>query len=122
MPVKDWLRKLAPPGDEPYCRVRWTGPSSYTQVTAGAPPTGGDQIKASQFGVSMIVLVLGDSSYTGRFQIVPIRISDATWTLKWISLVTATVGGQSQVAGTEAISATDLSGESVKLQINTMAG
>ena len=122
MAVKDWLRKLAPPGDEPYCRVRWSGPSSYTQVTAGAPPTGGDSIKASQFGVNMIVLVLGDSSYSGRFTITPIRVSDSAWTLRWVSNVTATVGGQSQVAGTEAISASDLSGEYVKLQINTMAG
>jgi hypothetical protein len=122
MPVKDWLRKLSPPGDEPYCRVRWTGPSSYTQVTAGAPPTGGDQIKASQFGVNMIVLVLGASSYTGRFSIIPIQVSDFVWALKWISQVTATVGGQSQTVNTEAVAGTDLSGESVKLQVNTMSG
>ena len=122
MPVADWLRKISPPGDEPYARVRWTGPKSYTQVTAGAPPTGGDQVNASQCGVNMIVLVLGDSSYTGRFQIVPIRVSDKIWALKWISMVTATVGGQSQVAGTEAIAATDLTGESVKLQINCVTG
>jgi hypothetical protein len=70
----------------------------------------------------MIVLVLGDSSYTGRFQIVPIRVTDSKWTLKWISMVTATVGGQSQTVGSEAAALTDLSGESVKLQINTVSG
>jgi hypothetical protein len=122
MAIAQTLRALAPPGDEPYTRVRWTGPKSYTQVTAGAPPSGGDQIKASQVGVNMIVLVLGDSSYTGRFSIIPIRLSDSTWILKWVSQVTATVGGQSQTVNTEAAAATDLSGESVKLQINTLAG
>ena len=121
MAVKDWLRKLAPPGDEPYARVRWVGPSSYTVLTVGSPPSGGDTISATQFGVSMITLVLGQSSYDGRWLVVPVRISDAKWTLKWISLVTATVGGQSQTANAEAAAGTDLSSTYVKLQVNTVA-
>jgi len=121
MAVKDWLRKLAPPGDEPYARVKWAGPSSYTVLTVGSPPSGGDTISATQFGVSMITLVLGQSSYDGRWLVVPVRISDAKWTLKWISLVTATVGGQSQTANAEAAAGTDLSSTYVKLQVNTVA-
>ena len=121
MAVKDWLRKLAPPGDEPYARVKWAGPSSYTVLTVGSPPSGGDTISATQFGVSMITLVLGQSSYDGRWLVVPVRISDAKWTLKWISLVTATVGGQSQTANAEAAAGTDLSSTYVKLQVNTVS-
>ena len=121
MAVKEWLRKLAPPGDEPYARVKWVGPSSYTVLTVGSPPSGGDTISATQFGVSMITLVLGQSSYDGRWLVVPVRISDAKWTLKWISLVTATVGGQSQTANAEAAAGTDLSSTYVKLQVNTVA-
>jgi hypothetical protein len=121
MSVKAWLRKLAPPGDEPYARVQWIGPSSYTVITVGSPPSGGDPIAASQFGVNMITLVLGQSSYDGRWMVIPVRISDSKWTLKWISLVTATVGGQAQTAMTEAIATTDLSTTYVKLQVNTVS-
>jgi hypothetical protein len=49
-------------------------------------------------------------------------VSDFVWALKWISQVTATVGGQSQTVNTEAVAGTDLSGESVKLQVNTISG
>ena len=121
MSVKAWLRKLAPPGDEPYARVQWTGPSSYTVLTVGSPPSGGDPVAASQLGVNMITLVLAGGSYDGRWLVVPIRISDSKWTLKWISLVTATVGGQSQNAFTEAVATTDLSSTYVKLQVNTVS-
>ena len=120
--VKTWLRKLVPPGDEPYARVQWVGPSSYAQIVVGSPPSGGDPIAASQFGVNMIALVLAQSSYDGRWMVIPIRISDAKWTLKWVSLVTATVGGQSQTAMTEAVAGTDLSSTSVKLQVNCVTG
>ena len=121
MAVKEWLRKLAPPGDEPYARVKWVGPSSYTVLTVGSPPSGGDTISATQFGVNMIALVLGQASYDGRWMVIPVRISDAKWTLKWISLVTATVGGQSQTANAEAVAGTDLSSTYVKLQVNTVS-
>jgi hypothetical protein len=121
MAVKEWLRKPAPPGDEPYARVKWVGPSSYTVLTVGSPPSGGDTISATQFGVNMIALVLGQASYDGRWMVIPVRISDAKWTLKWISLVTATVGGQSQTAFTEAVATTDLSSTYVKLQVNTVS-
>ena len=121
MAVKEWLRKLAPPGDEPYARVKWVGPSSYTVLTVGSPPSGGDTISATQFGVSMITLVLSQASYDGRWNVIPVRISDAKWTLKWISLVTASVGGQSQTAFTEAVATTDLSSTYVKLQVNTVS-
>jgi hypothetical protein len=119
MSVKSWLRKLAPPGDEPYTRVQWVGPSSYTQIVVGSPPSGGDPVAAVQFGVNAMSLVLACGSYDGRWNVISIRISDAKWTLKWISLVTATVGGQSQTAGSEAAAATDLSSTYVKLQVNT---
>lgn len=40
--------------------ITLTGPSSYTVVTAGTPPTGGQALLASQFGLKYI-----DSVYVG---------------------------------------------------------
>ena len=122
MPISSYARKLAPPGDEPYCRVVWKGPASYTRVTAGSPPTGGDPIVAATFGVNRIVYIQANTSYTGNFMILPIRATDSSWSLKWVSLVTATVGGQSQTAFTEAAAGTNLSAELAKILVNTLSG
>jgi hypothetical protein len=102
------------------------GPASYTQVTATAgtvPATGGDTVKAQEAGLKYFDIVLAGTTSDGAFKVEAMSVTTstggagatATWKLKWISNVTATVGGQSQVAGTEAASLTDLSGESVRL-------
>lgn len=122
MSISAYDRKLAPPGDEPYCRVKWQGPASYTQVTPGNPATGGDSISGAQFGVNSITGIIFLGTYSGNFQVVPVRTSEGKWALEWRSLVTATVGGQSQTTGVQATGSTNLSTEFVKLQINTLAG
>jgi len=127
MSIKGWLRKHAPYGDETYVRVQWQGPTSYTQVTAGSPPSGGDSITAAQLGVNMISHIYAMASYSGNFEVVPIRSSDKAWTLQWRALRSATIpasgpGSESQTTGTEAASGTNLSAEYQKLTINTVTG
>ena len=68
--------------------------------------------------------LIGGVTDTGQFRVdgIPINRSGVnvgqqglTYRLKWTSLVTASVGGQSQTAGAEAIAATDLSAQVVRL-------
>lgn len=95
--------------------IDWIGPSSYTQVTPGTPPSAGDQVTAFSFGLKAIDCIVGGGSADGNFEIVPIRLNATTWILEWRSLVTATVGGQSQVTGTQATAATSLTASKVRL-------
>jgi hypothetical protein len=107
------------------------GPASYTQVTAGATPvTGGDVVQALEGGMKNLDFLVGGETDTGEFVVEAIPVTSSvttqasgslsgipatTYRLRWIARVTATVGGQAQVAGTEAIAATDLSGQTVRL-------
>lgn len=108
-----------------------TGPASYTQVTAGATPvTGGDTVQALEGGLKNLDYLVGGCDDTGRFfvECIPVTssvtsqassslsgIPATTYRLRWISRITAAYGGQNQVAGTEAIAATDLSRLTVRL-------
>lgn len=121
MAISNWIQKLAPPGNLPEAILEWTGPASYTVVTTGAPPSGGDTFPASLLGVNQMLLVIGSASYSGHFQVVPVRVSPSLWTLEWRSLVTATVGGQAQTTGTEAAATTNLSAETVRLEVTTLS-
>lgn len=111
------------------------GPTSYTQVTATAgtvPATGGDTVQAGpEAGVKAFDTVFGGVTDDGAFYVeaIPITVSNpnavnssalsgipsTTFLLRWMARVTASVGGQNQVAGTEAIAASNLSGECVRL-------
>jgi hypothetical protein len=102
------------------------GPVSYVQVTAVAgtvPILGGQVIAAGQFGMKALDQVLDGVTDDGCFAVRAIPVTDssnpnaaaATYRLQWIALVTATIGGQNQTAGSEAITATDLSAEIVRL-------
>jgi hypothetical protein len=44
-----------------------SGPTSYTQVTPASPPTGGQSIKASQFGMKFFDHVEGGLSDDGQY-------------------------------------------------------
>jgi hypothetical protein len=121
MAIGDYVKKLAPPGDLPEGIIRWIGPASYTVVTPGATPSGGDSIPASLFGVSEILGIEFEGGFTGNFMVVPIRISAAKWTLQWRALNSNTVGGHAQTTGAEAVSATNLSAEYIRLRIVTRA-
>ncbi len=103
-----------------------SGPSSYTRVTVG-PLAGGDTVTAAEGGIKFFDIVcptgLADSGQFYVRGVPPVgnpstnvqAAHAASWKLQWISNVTATVGGQSQTAGTEAASGTDLSTQTIRL-------
>ena len=119
MSVKSYIRKLASEGDTAYAFVQWAGPTSYTQVSFGPPVTGGDNLVPSQLGVQQVLYVDTGASWTGNFWVQAIRISPKQWVIRWIAARTATIGGQAQTANTEAVAGTNLTLESVSLQIYT---
>lgn len=117
MPVQTWIKKHGPPGDLQEVIVDWKGPSSYTVVTPGASPSGGDTLPLGLFGCRQILMVEATGAKSANFTVVPMLLSSGTWTLFWLSLYTGTVGGQSQVFGTQAITTSDLSAEYVRLKV-----
>lgn len=111
-----------PMGDKILIHLDHDGPSSYTRVTVGTTPTGADIINASDIGVGGFDNLDGMTDSTGRFYILAIPIGGGGGNavtqimLVWFSLVTATVGGQSQTANTEVAAGTNLSAFSVRVQ------
>jgi hypothetical protein len=102
------------------------GPASYTRITVGdAPVANGQVVQAVSFGMKFLDFVVGGLSDDARWLVVAVpqkptvganqSASATTYTLKWISQVTATVGGQAQTAGVEAANSTDLSSTTVRL-------
>lgn len=93
------------------------GPSSYTQVgSTGAYSTGGDKINAADLGMGGFDTCEPDATdATGQFIAYAIPLNGGngnaipSFVLKWYSLVSASVGGQTQVAGAEVTAATNLS-------------
>src|SRR5512146_2087271 len=49
--------------------IEWTGPASYTQVTPGSPPTGGQAIEAKSFGLKYLEFVESQLDSTGQYQV-----------------------------------------------------
>jgi len=101
-------------GDRPYAIIDFAGPSSYTQVTTGSPPTGGQAIVPSNFGLSAGLegIFMVGASTSGTYGVIAFQATgynqgqgNATWALMWFTLATG-----AQVAG-----ATNLSGETVRL-------
>ena len=92
-------------GGHYYSPLDYAGSASYVQ--------GGDSIGATSFGFnSSIQTLIGSMDQSNKFRVEPRALTSGiqtTWQLVWISLTTATVGGQSQTAGTEAAAGTNLS-------------
>jgi hypothetical protein len=94
-----------------------------TIVAGTVPVVGGDTVQAVQAGMKYFDKVEGGQTDDGAFtvQAVPVSVSaiiggpSKTYRLRWISNVTALVGGQNQTAGQEAVAATNLSAETVRL-------
>jgi len=105
------------------------GPASYTQVTAGVPPavaTGGDTLQAVSAGMKYLDFVVQGVTDSGNYRVEGIPKAQSggntgqqatSYTLRWIACRTASLGGQSQVVGTEAVAATNLSTEIVRLLV-----
>jgi hypothetical protein len=92
------------------------GPSSYTQITPGTPPTGGQTLNAKDVGLGTIDFVFPGTSDNGTYIVYPIWTTQSAGVkpgqatsvqLMWITAATG-----AQVSG-----ATNLSGRSVKLFI-----
>lgn len=98
-------------GDHVVSIVDHKGPASYTQITPGSPPTGGDQITAAEFGLKYIDMLWGGAlSDDGTYEVegspgIASAAEPSKWFLMWI---TANTGAQ--VAG-----ATNLSARSIRL-------
>ena len=100
------------------------GPASYTQLTAGTTPTGGDKISASGGGLNFGGFDKVDGGYDSTGQIsasvIPLGSGYGNATpsviVKYVSLVTATLGGQAQTAGSEIAATTNLSTFSWRMQ------
>ncbi len=87
-----------------------TGPASYTQVSTGTSPTGGDQVSAATFGMKYIEELTATMDNTGVY--IPLAFKSgtdalgaATWILRWFTAAT-----MAEVAG-----ATNLSASHVRL-------
>lgn len=107
------------------------GPSSYTQVSVGTPPTpatGGDAtLTAVEAGLKYIDYAVAGITDSGNYRVDviptvasgtgPNGAAQTTVRLKWTALRTASIGGQSQTINTEAASATDLSAEVVRVLV-----
>jgi hypothetical protein len=97
------------------------GPASYTQITPGTPPTGGDTISAKACGLNSIeqVICAGDSTGTYTLIAFPQKVTtagpmggtgaDASVQCKWVTL---TAGGLVETAGS-----TNLSAVSVRIMV-----
>ena len=93
-----------------------TGPASYTRYVTGTTPTGGDVIRA-QVGLNFGGFDNMDDTVDTTGQINAMVIMDKAGngnsvpqvTIKYIALVTATLGGQSQAVNTEIATGTNLS-------------
>lgn len=113
---------MAPVGDKYLIHFDHDGPSSYSRVTVGTTPSGGDIINASDLGVGGFDNLDGMTDPTGRFYVLAVPIGGGGGNavtqvmLIWFSNVTATVGGQSQTANTEVAAGTNLSAFSVRVQ------
>jgi hypothetical protein len=46
-----------------------TGPASYTQVTTGSPPTGGQKLNASDYGLKWIDMAIPMASDDGQYEL-----------------------------------------------------
>ena len=100
-------------GNRVYSIINWTGPTSYTAVTAGTPPaspTGGQSIDASQFGLKYIEKIIGGLDQSGKYLVVGtggngIANDSTVGTIQWITAAT----------GAEVVGAVNLSTYTVRL-------
>ena len=101
-----------------------TGPTSYTQFVP-ATGVGGDVVIANQSGLNVggfDYLDADTADTTGQIQCFPVFFLGGFGnavpqvSLRYFSLVTATLGGQAQTAGTEIAATTNLSTFSWRLR------
>ena len=87
-----------------------TGPASYTQVTTGSPPTGGQTIKASDYGLKFIDAAVPMISDDGQYQM---KLTPADSTTQQHSSLIAL--WQVAHTGAEVAGTTNLSGRTIRV-------
>lgn len=89
--------------------ITWTGPASYSQISTGSPPTGGQSIPATAFGLKFLdgIVLLGLDN-TGAYGVEATVINPGKATSALLLWFVAHTGAE--VSG-----ATNLSGSSVTL-------
>jgi hypothetical protein len=106
-----------PLGDKKLIVFDHTGPTSYTQFVPGSG-VGGDVILASGSGLNFggfDYLDADTADTTGQIQAFPVFYLGGYGnavpqvSIRYFSLVTATLGGQAQTAGAEIVATTNLS-------------
>lgn len=87
-----------------------TGPASYTQVTTGSPPTGGQKLNASDYGLKWIDFAIPMVSDDGQYEL---AITPATA----VAMAPSAVIAVWKVAhtGAEVSGSTNLSARTVKV-------
>jgi len=94
------------PGDELYSRGTITGPASYTQVTPGSPPTGGQVILAKDLGFTGgISHIEFASDGTGGFTAIAIFDGSPLVPVTQVRLLWLVTTTGAQVAGATNLSA-----------------
>lgn len=100
-----------------------TGPASYAQITYG-PAAAGNIVDVTETGMGAFSWLSNGVTDSGNFAVIaiptsssvgPVGTQTTTYRLRWNALRTATIGGQAQTAGAEAVATTNLSGETVRL-------
>lgn len=84
-----------------------TGPSSYTQVSPGATPTGGDSVTAQELGLKFIEGIVSSGDDTGSYLPVPLALVNPS--------TSAIIRWQLQNSNSEAGSAVNLSARHARL-------
>lgn len=101
----------AVPGNKLWSIAELTGPESYTQVTPGTPPTGGQEILASAFGLKFLEHVwVSMVDRTGAYIAHPISPASPGQPATSVTVVWIVAAGGAEVAG-----AVDLSGTTVRI-------
>ena len=101
-------------GDRPYAIIDLAGPASYTVVTTGTPPTGGQAVTPATFGLTTGlegVFMVGGSD-NGQYIVQAFQatsynqgLGNPTWIIQWIVAAT----------GAEVTGSTNLSSRTVRL-------
>jgi hypothetical protein len=97
-------------GDKIESILEIAGPSSYTQVSTGSPPSGGQVIYASQFGLKYIEFVDGSLSDDGQYY------ADASYMGKTGAVTQVTLLWSVAHTGAEVSGTTNLASRTVRMR------
>lgn len=95
-------------GNRRLSTITLTGPSSYTAVTPGSPPTGGQALLATQFGMKFIESVSVGLDSTGAYTALWTATSGTTNAVTAGILIWTVAAGGAEASG-------DLSGKTLRV-------